>query len=162
MQDRKKYFKALLDLLRNIATEFNMSMLNFISPELPDKNKKGEPEDNHLASRVSVIRADKRKILRLSKNGIEFQILSPNLQGAFEFAWVELNQGEGGSQSFRHRQGEESILVLSGSLRIQIEDTFYTLMAGDCITFDARLLHNFFNDGTCKVKCVYVVVPPTL
>lgn len=151
-----------LDLLRNITTELSITIKDLFHLAQQDNGQKTELKDVDRTGSISLVKADERKILHLTESEIEFQILSPDLQGSFEFVYIELEKGQGGSKSFRHRSGEESMLILSGTLTIHIEDKIYTLDAGDCITFDARLLHNYRNEGTQKVKCVYVVVPPAL
>jgi uncharacterized cupin superfamily protein len=111
---------------------------------------------------VSVVRVNERRLLHLPDPPFTYQLLTPSLQGLAEFVWVELEPGEGGSQSIHHERGEEYSLVLEGTLHVYVEDKVYELHQGDCIVFDARLSHCYKNESQEKAVWVYAAVPPSL
>jgi quercetin dioxygenase-like cupin family protein len=118
-------------------------------------------ESNRDGARISVVRRDERKLLYLP-SGILYQILTPDLQGNFEFVWMETEPGVSGKQFFAHASGEECILVLEGVLHVYFEDRTVVLEPGDCLSFDAHLPHRYGNEGDEKTVSVYISIPPTL
>jgi transcriptional regulator with XRE-family HTH domain len=147
------------DTLRSIATELHVSLGDMIDPE----SYQGTPSSGaQRTGRISVVRSNERKLLRLDDSGMTYQILTPDLQGAAEFVWLETEPGEGGKGFFAHDSGEECILVLEGCLHVYIEDDVVVLDEGDCLTFDARLPHRYANEGDERAVWVYIAVPPNL
>ena len=147
------------DTLRAIAVELHVSLSDLLDPELGRVTYLGNTQ---RAGRISVVRSNERKLLRLPRSGLAYQILTPDLQGAAEFVWMELEPGEGGAQLFAHDSGEESILVLEGVLHVHFESQVIVLNRGDCLTFDAKLPHRYANEGDENMVWVYIAVPPTM
>jgi transcriptional regulator with XRE-family HTH domain len=148
-----------MDVLRKLVMQLHVTMAELMEDDPTQiASAHGRRERGHVA----VVRANERKLLRLPQRGITYQMLTPDAQGLAEFIWVELERGEGGTEFFAHKRGEESVLVLEGVLNVYIESNVYTLSQGDCITFDATQLHMYRNEGTEKAVYLYVDVPPTL
>ena len=150
-----------MDVLRRIVMELNLSMADLMDGRLPTDGRSGRP-DVGSRRQVSLVRAGERKYLRLPKRGLEYQLLTPDAQGAAEFAYTEVAPGEGGTQMLAHQQGEESVLVVEGCLDVYIGEDCYHLNRGDCVTFDATLPHMYRNDGDQTSVWLYLCVPPTL
>ncbi len=150
-----------MDVLRRIVMELNVRMADLMDGQEPSEKRELAPEPaGH--GRVAVVRVNERKRLRLPKRGLEYQLLTPDAQGAAEFVWVEMAPGEGGSEFLAHERGEESLLALQGSLTVYVGEGCHHLNPGDCITYDATLPHMYRNEGTVAAVYIYVVVPPTL
>lgn len=147
------------DTLRAIAVQLHVSLSDLVDPQ---SDRATLSRGLERAGRVSVVRANERKFLRLPRSGMTYQILTPDLQGQAEFVWVETEPGEGGVRFFAHDSGEECILLLKGVLHVYIESGVTILGEGDCLTFDARLPHRYANEGTETAVWVYIAVPPTL
>ena len=147
------------DTLRKIAGALHVSLSDLVDPEQAFSIR-GQVRQKD--GRISLVRPHERKLLRLPQSGMTYQILTPDLQGAVEFVWLETEPGEGGTEFFAHERGEECILILEGVLHIYIQDQVAVLNQGDCLTFDARLPHRYVNEGSEKVVWVYIAVPPTL
>jgi transcriptional regulator with XRE-family HTH domain len=145
------------DTFRNIALELHVSMQDLIDPQRNPVKTAG------LEGRISVVRKDERKILQHPQTGSTYQILTPDLQGAAEFVWVE-SDGESDEieRELHGHGGEESMLILQGVLHIHFEDRVVVLNEGDCITFDGRLPHRYVQPGPGKVVSLFVTVPPSL
>ena len=148
-----------MDVLRRIVMQLKVTMA-----ELMDEGTRQAGTDQGWPERrrVAVVRVDERKLLRLPKRGLEYQLLTPDAQGAAEFVWVEMAPGEGGTEFLSHERGEESLLVLEGMLDVHVGDECFRLHKGDCITYDATLPHMYRNEGTQTATYIYVAVPPTL
>ena len=64
-----------------------------------------------------------RKTLHIPARGPVFEILTPNLQGAYEFVWIEQESGEGGEELFAHKAGLEAVLVREGVLEVAVAES---------------------------------------
>lgn len=147
------------DTLRKILVGLHASLSDLVDRE---PSGTATADSRERVGRISVVKPHERKLLRLPRSGMTYQILTPDLQGSMEFVWIETEPGEGGVEFFSHERGEECILVLEGVLHVYIENTTIVLNKGDCLTFDARLPHRYANEGTEKAVWVYIAVPPTL
>ena len=150
-----------LDILRKIAMELHVSVGDLVTPEneAASENNIKPPLPGKYAA---VVKANQRKLLKLPKSGVVYEVLTPDLRRQAELSWVELHPGVKGTENIFHEQGEEYALVLEGILSIYIDDTLYLLEKGDCITFDATLPHCYTNDRDEKVIFVLITIPPTL
>ena len=84
------------DTLRAIAVELHVSLGDLVDPA---SDRATLLRGAQRAGRISVVRSNERKFLRLPRSGMTFQILTPDLQGAAEFVWVET---EPGAVSYTH------------------------------------------------------------
>jgi transcriptional regulator with XRE-family HTH domain len=148
-----------MDVLRKIVMHLHVNIADLMESE-PSQNAhaQGRRELGHVA----VVRANERKLLQLPQRGITYQMLTPDAQGPAEFMWVEMEPGEGGTEFFAHKKGEESVLVLEGTLNVYIGNNVFALNQGDCVTFDATQPHMYRNEGTAKAVWLYLAVPPTV
>jgi transcriptional regulator with XRE-family HTH domain len=146
-----------LDLLRRIVKELDVSYRELLV----------EPEEAPASAaptgdRAALVKADRRKTLHIPARGPTFEILTPDLQGSYEFVWIEQEPGEGGQELFAHDSGLESVLVMEGVLEITVAESVYVLEPGDCLTFDATRPHRYQTRGPEKAVWVYVAAPPSL
>jgi len=107
---------------------------------------------------AEVVRADQRKVMRRPA-GPAYQLLSPDLRGQIEFIWVELRQGE--ESMLSSHDGEEQIVVLSGTLDVEIGGEEFRLEAGDAIRFDPTRPHKTINRGAGSAVYVSASTPPS-
>ncbi|MDR3765786.1 MAG: cupin domain-containing protein [Butyricicoccus sp.] len=106
-----------------------------------------------------VVHASARKKLSPG-DGIELQLLNPNLNGPIEFIYNIYQPHSGtGREKYSH-PGNECGLVLTGELVVEIEDETYVLRAGDSITFDSTKPHAKRNLSDQVCTCVWANVPP--
>lgn len=106
-----------------------------------------------------VVHPDERK--RLSPgDGIELQLLNPNLNGPIEFIYnvYQPHTGTGGGK-YSH-PGAECGLILTGELVVEIGEDIHVLHAGDSITFDSTTPHAKRNLSDQVCTCVWANVPP--
>jgi len=107
-----------------------------------------------------VVRKDQRKKLTLEDTNVVYELLTPDLNRALEFLWVELAPGES-TEHFYHK-GEESGLVLQGTLEVHLGDKVYVLEEGDSISFRSTIPHWHRNPGEERLLCVWVATPSSL
>jgi len=146
-----------LDLLRKIVAELDVSYRELLVE--PDETPAGAAPGG---AQVTLVKADRRKTLHIPARGPTFEILTPDLQGSYEFVWIEQEPGEGGEEFFAHDSGLESVLVMEGVLQVNVAESVYVLEPGDCLTFDATRPHRYQVPGPKKAVWVYVAAPPSL
>ena len=105
-------------------------------------------------SRLIVMRHGQQKVAR-DPSGWERRILSPVLPGVeFEFMRTTLGPRVNAGVFLPHAHGSrEYVAIESGTLQLTINETPYTLNAGDSIYYDGDCLHAFENP--LDVPCVY-------
>jgi transcriptional regulator with XRE-family HTH domain len=148
-----------MDVLRKIVMHLHVNIADLMESE-PAQN--ASAQGRRELGQAAVVRANERKLLRLPQRGMTYQMLTPDAQGPAEFMWVEMEPGEGGTEFFAHKKGEESVLVLEGTLNVYIGSDVFALNRGDCVSFDATRPHMYRNEGTTKAVWLYLAVPPTV
>jgi transcriptional regulator with XRE-family HTH domain len=117
-------------------------------------------ETGHLRSRV-VRHGDG---LRLSQPhaDVEYELLSPSSDGAFQVAKAELIPGGATMAVPRAHPGEELAMALRGTITLEIGDERVLLREGDAVTFDPRIPHRAIASEDGPATVLYVVSPPVL
>jgi transcriptional regulator with XRE-family HTH domain len=128
-------------VLDRIATGLNTSLARLLAAE--------------KRSRLILLRRRDQKVAR-DPSGWERRILSPVLSGVeFEFMRTTLGRGVNAGVFLPHAHGSrEYVAVESGTLRLTIDGTAYTLNGGDSIYYDGDCLHAFENPRGDR-PCVY-------
>jgi transcriptional regulator with XRE-family HTH domain len=106
------------------------------------------------AARVVVLRRGEQDTAR-DPSGWERRILSPVLPGVeFELMRTSIPGGVDAGAFAPHAPGSREYLALArGTLRLTLDDTPYTLRAGDSIYYAGDCWHAFANPGAAA--CVY-------
>jgi transcriptional regulator with XRE-family HTH domain len=109
---------------------------------------------------VAVSRAGRRR--RYERGGHRFEELTPPLPG--QRADVSLHTlkagattGGPGDPPIHEPGSRETTVVLTGVLALVVDGTRHELHAGDSVTFDADLPHNFENDGEEQSRFLAVI-----
>ncbi|MBV9322641.1 MAG: cupin domain-containing protein, partial [Chloroflexi bacterium] len=108
-----------------------------------------------------VVRRDHRRVVRYPGTHATREVLSPSLNGRMVLLWVTFPPGEDGHQPVRHI-GEECVVVVRGTLQVDLGDQHVTLAAGDCMTFDPDAPHAFANPSQGVTEVVVAISPPNL
>jgi transcriptional regulator with XRE-family HTH domain len=106
-----------------------------------------------------VVHPDARKKLYPGE-GIELQLLNPNLGGPIAFIYNVYQPQTGAQVSKCSHPGAECGLVLTGELVVEIGEETHILHAGDSITFDSTTPHAKRNLSDKVCTCVWATVPP--
>jgi len=109
----------------------------------------------------TVVRRHERKRLVLPNRQLVYELVTPDLNRAFEMVWVEFSPGASTEKHPYVHQGEECGLVLDGKLEVHLGDEVFTLERGDSITFQSTVPHWHRNPGTTRTRTVWAVVPPS-
>ncbi len=109
-----------------------------------------------------VVRADARSQHLNFEGDISFEVLTPDLRGKLAMVWGTAAPGwtNEGAPYQHEGDGEESLLVLSGSLGVNVGDESYVLHAGDTITFASAEPHWYATVGEENVVLVQAIAPP--
>jgi transcriptional regulator with XRE-family HTH domain len=108
-----------------------------------------------------VVRRSQRRVVRYPGSGAVREILSPSLNGRMVVLWVTFPPGEDGREPVRH-VGEETVVVVRGTLEVGIGEQRVLLEAGDSMTFDPDAPHAFRNPGDDVTEILTVISPPNI
>jgi quercetin dioxygenase-like cupin family protein/DNA-binding XRE family transcriptional regulator len=102
-----------------------------------------------------------RRIIDLA-SGVRWERLTPGADDRVDF--LEVIYSPGGHSTDERRplrhEGREYGLILSGTLRASVGFETYELNAGDSITFDSSIPHEYWNTTDNSVHAVWVVTRP--
>lgn len=123
-------------------------------PSIASNPQMGGPEPGAAV----VVRGDQRRRLQFPNSHV-YELLSPNLAWNVEFLMVELRPGHPPVESMAHG-GQESALVIAGTMHVVHGDKEYVLETGDCISLDSSVPHRAENRGTETVVQICAITPP--
>ena len=108
-----------------------------------------------------VVRAGRRRALRIQGLGITDYLLVPDLDRRLELLLCVLDAGAGdGDEAYAH-DGEEAGLVLLGQLELWVKERRYLLGAGDSFGFPSTQPHRYRNPGRTETRVLWAITPPT-
>jgi transcriptional regulator with XRE-family HTH domain len=109
---------------------------------------------------IGVVRRKARKRISFPHSAIEYELLTPDLKRRSSLLWVKAPAGTESGPSFSHA-GEDGVVVLKGTLKIEVGNVWYTLEAGDSIYFNSEIAHRWRNDGRVPVEAIWLSTPPS-
>jgi transcriptional regulator with XRE-family HTH domain len=102
-----------------------------------------------------LMKSKERKILT-TEGGVQFQLLSRNVNVPFEFILNQWPPGTStGKQPYTHG-GEECGLLLEGELEVEVNGKVHHMKPGDTITLRSSASHRISNLGKKKALAVWV------
>ena len=132
--------------LRAIAAALRVPMIYFFQPEQSQK---------------SVVRCAERRVVTFPQTGVKYEFLTPDSQGNVEMFKIRLETGQDtGERSLSHA-GEECVLVIQGSVDVEINGVDNRLGTGDSVYIRALEAHRFCNLGPDVAVVVAAIAPPT-
>jgi len=108
-----------------------------------------------------IVRRGERRIVRYPGSAATREILSPTLRGRMVLVWVTFPPGEDGREPVRH-VGEETVVVLRGTLEVHLGQERVVLHLGDSMSFDSEVPHTFRNPTTEETEILTAIAPPNL
>lgn len=112
-------------------------------------------------SRYGVVRASARKQLILPREGIVYELLTPDLNRKLEMIRSVVPVVYDTSPVPYQHEGEECVHVLRGRIEAGIGDDRVVLEPGDSITYDASVPHWWRNVGGEEGELISAVTPPS-
>jgi transcriptional regulator with XRE-family HTH domain len=135
-----------LDTLRKISDFLELPMIFFF---FDDKTAQA-PETQPVGSICRVIRKNDRQKIVLPEIQTEYEMLTPytsDTKTELTGSYCEIHPGCHISEKMITHNCDESIAVLSGSMRASIGDATYDLDSGDSIYIPKHVPHNSLNVG---------------
>jgi transcriptional regulator with XRE-family HTH domain len=110
-----------------------------------------------------VVRRPHRKRLVFSKDeGRTYELLSPDVKGAIEMLWVELEPGVWTEDERVAHEGEECLLVLEGRLEAHIGSSEpQVLEAGDSVYVRSDVPHSYRSNEAMRTVFIIAITPPS-
>lgn len=108
-----------------------------------------------------VLRKRHRRSLDFHGSGVHEEILSPTLSGQLLLVETTFAPGANTGDRDRERRGEESGLVLQGTLELHVEGRKLRLEAGDSFAFTRKGPHRCHNPGREPCVVLWVITPPS-
>lgn len=106
---------------------------------------------------VTIARASDAKLIKRVRPNVTYQLLSPSSGKQMSFFKMIVNPGDDLDAPLLFHSGEECGLMLSGSLRIEVEGEVHMIYEGDSIYFDSSLPHRFINEGDENAVAVWAM-----
>lgn len=133
--------------LQRIAEALGVAVSDFFSPD--------------ETRRPLVLRRDARQFVAWGKLGRK-ALLTPKPFRHVEVVVAELDPGGStGEETYSHGDSEEVFYVLSGRVRLQLDDDVFELRAGDSVQYRSSTPHRVVNDGSERAEVMFVVSPPS-
>jgi transcriptional regulator with XRE-family HTH domain len=152
--------------LRRIAHALDVPLGEFFSDGGPEsapaqaRHVAPSPPPPPPGESVVIVRRDRRKRLQLPDSHVVHELLTPNLRWDVEFLWVELEPGHPPLESMGH-PGQESAIVIAGTMHVIVGEDEYVLETGDAISLDSSIPHRIENRGEETVIQISAITPPS-
>jgi transcriptional regulator with XRE-family HTH domain len=109
---------------------------------------------------IGLVRRNARKRISFPHSSIEYELLTPDLKRRSSLLWMTVPPRTESGPSFSH-SGEDGVIVLKGTLKVEIANVWYALDAGDSIYFNSEIAHRWKNDGPGAVEAIWLSTPPS-
>lgn len=117
---------------------------------------------NGVPAAGRVVRHDQRRRIRLPGLGEVDEYVTNDTAGILQVAVTTFDIGGRSAQSpFVHDSDEEVVLLLEGTLEVEVGRERYRLEAGDAITYSPRTPHLARNVGETPARAIFVLTPPS-
>ncbi len=131
--------------LRSIAGALDVPMFYFFQSEITTS---------------PVVRRRERRVVTFQKTGVEYELLTPDLQRNIEMLEMRLKPGQHTGHGPLAHDGEECAVVIEGVVEIEVAGVTYRLEAGDSIYIGALQPHRSYNPGKKTAVILSAITPP--
>lgn len=107
-----------------------------------------------------VVRRNERKILKIPKSNLVFELLSPDLNRQMEVMIARLDVGAASCDEPLSHEGEELVFILAGEMEITIGEEQFLLKKGDSIYYFAAIPHKLISVGDEELVFLSAITPP--
>jgi len=105
-----------------------------------------------------IVRANNRKRIGSSDDGLVEELISPDMSGSFEMFKTRIDPGSRSQKTF-DRGLEEEGYILSGTLIVKIDGEEFQLEAGDSFRVNKKTF-SWKNIGNERTDIIWVTSPP--
>jgi transcriptional regulator with XRE-family HTH domain len=140
-----------------MTTALGISMDSLFPDAQPRPGLRAAPEREQPGGLV--LHRDDRPAIDL-EHGVRWERLTPHPEQNVEFREVfyEIGGGSPGSERAIQHNGRDYAVIIEGELTAQIGFEKVVLRPGDSLAFDAAVPHQFWNQGTQRVRAVFVLI----
>jgi transcriptional regulator with XRE-family HTH domain len=117
-------------------------------------------EDGHIQPHI-VRRGEGLRLTGLQAD-VEYELLSPTAEGAFEVARAEIVAGGATMDTPRSHPGTECAVAIKGTIYIEIGNERIRLDEGDSATYDPRIPHRTLAGDDGDATVLLICSPPSL
>jgi transcriptional regulator with XRE-family HTH domain len=117
--------------------------------------------DDDRTNDLVVTPATRKRISLPHAKGIDYELLTPDLNGVIEFCQFTLDPQKTSSDKPMNHSGEEVALILEGVAHLCFDHSTVTLQAGDSIRIPPETNHKWFNPTEQPLVLVFAITPPT-
>jgi transcriptional regulator with XRE-family HTH domain len=114
----------------------------------------------HANSPVAVVRRNERKQLAFPGSNIHYELLTPDMRRRASLLWVEAPPGSESGPLFSH-EGEDGVIVLAGTVEVEVGSVWHSLGPGDSIYFNAGIPHRWRNGSSEPAQAIWLSTPPS-
>lgn len=137
-----------LENLRRICQALDTPMFSLFSDDEPD-------------ALYRVERARTRKRIQGQGAQVVYERVTPGGYHKFEVLAATLAAKQWSSPEPWSHAAEEAVMVLDGRAVVEIAGERVDLREGDCVYFDSRHPHRYYNPGTKPCRLLITVTPPS-
>jgi transcriptional regulator with XRE-family HTH domain len=133
--------------LRRIAGALGVSVADLFEPSGPPAPQ--------------VLRRDQRPSLSFGVLGTK-RLLTPRPLSHLEVFVGELDVGGStGTEPYAHGDSEELLVVISGTVQLELGGDVHELESGDSIDYRSSTLHRVTNVGEERAEVIWIISPPS-
>lgn len=134
-----------LPVLRGLAQALDVPLFTlFVEDDLSD----------------GLVRRDERQQLRIPGSSIVRELLVPDLHRQMLLVAAHFSPGDASSFDGTSHRGEECVVVLAGSIGIEVGSTRLVLQTGDSYYFNSELSHVIYNPTEEPAEIIAAISPP--
>ncbi|MBB4661389.1 cupin domain-containing protein [Conexibacter arvalis] len=142
--------------LRRLAAALNVPIAALFV-----EHDQAESSAEELDGKRIIVRRGERKGLRVQRSRVEYELLTPDLNRAIEFLWIEYAPRSRTHPTPMSHPGEENAVCIEGTVVVTIEGREYVLGPGDSISFDSGRPHQVENRSGERAVLVSAITPPS-
>ncbi len=131
---------------------------------MPQKEKSDETQlekfIHYHPDKAVVTHAHQRRKFSVHGNPTKYEEITPVGTRSMAVYSVYAAPGQSTGTKLLHHGGDETLLVLSGSFKLELEDRIETLGPGDSAFIPRGALHRVINIGTVPGEGIFILSPP--
>ena len=156
MARRCKCSSSLLSQIERGIVNPSFSTLKSIGDALETTLAQLVMEASTLEESFSSLMKQKERKTLTTEGGVQFQLLSRNVNVPFEFILNQWPPGTStGKQPYTH-EGEECGFLLEGELEVEVNGKIFQMKSGETVTLRSSTPHRISNPGKKKALAVWV------
>jgi transcriptional regulator with XRE-family HTH domain len=118
-------------------------------------------EPNGSRRRPRVLRRDARPVLAFGTLGCKYLITPRPLEHLEVFVGELDPGGSTGDEPYTHGDSEELLVVLHGTVHLQLGTEVFELRSGDSIDYRSSTPHRLSNAGEDAAEVMWIISPPS-